>query len=75
MTVTFKWQAFPEGNDPAVCNQNLPNDSVYHRFLYIIQVSRTSASQQDMIFHWSLITKEESTDLKVLYFLRHASYE
>ena len=34
----LEWQAFPEGNDPAVCNQNLPNDSVYHRFLYVIQV-------------------------------------
>ena len=34
----LEYQAFPEGNDAAVCNQNLPNDSVYHRFLYIIQV-------------------------------------
>lgn len=31
-------QAFPEKNNPSVCNQNLPNDSVYKRFLYIVQV-------------------------------------
>ena len=31
-------QAYPAKHDPSVCNENLPNDSVYHRFLYILQV-------------------------------------
>lgn len=38
LSLEFALQAFPEGNNPAICNENLPNDSVYHRFLYIIQV-------------------------------------
>lgn len=37
-------QAQPEGNSPNVCNQNLPNDSVYKRFLYIVQVGLWSAT-------------------------------
>jgi len=31
-------QVYPEGNDPTICNQYLPNDSIYNRFLYVIQV-------------------------------------
>lgn len=31
-------QAFKQGNSPTQCNQFLPNDNVYHRFLYILQV-------------------------------------
>lgn len=31
-------QAFPEGNNVSICNEKLPNESVYKRFLYILQV-------------------------------------
>ncbi|KAK9811067.1 hypothetical protein WJX73_010697 [Symbiochloris irregularis] len=30
-------QAKPEGNNATICNEKLPNDSVYKRFLYIVQ--------------------------------------
>ena len=31
-------QTYPEGNTNGICNQNLPNTSVYNRFIYMIQV-------------------------------------
>ena len=36
-------QVYPEGNDPGLCNGMLPNDSTYHRFLYVIQVKQLVA--------------------------------
>ena len=40
-------QAYPTKNDPSVCNQNLPNDSVYHRFLYVLQVGFDWSDQKN----------------------------
>jgi hypothetical protein len=32
-------QPAPTGGTPGICNANMPNNSVYTRFLYVIKVS------------------------------------
>ena len=40
--VTLRMQVAPSGTAsggmPGICNEELPNTSVYHRFLYVLQV-------------------------------------
>lgn len=31
-------QPAPTGGTPGICNANLPNSSVYNRFLYVVKV-------------------------------------
>ena len=31
-------QKFSVSTNPSTCNEGLPNDSVYHRFLFLLQV-------------------------------------
>lgn len=39
-------QAVPEGNRPDACNDMLPNESTYHRFLWVIQVRDSDLAMQ-----------------------------
>ena len=56
-------QAYPEKNDPSICNQNVPNDSVYHRFLYILQVGFPPCALAEKLsaHHEDLPKHEEAT--------------
>ena len=42
-------QAFSTDSNPSICNEGLPNDSVYHRFLYVIQVRPQLAWSQQIL--------------------------
>ena len=37
-------QPAPTGGTPGICNANLPNSSVYNRFLYVVKVRCSSSA-------------------------------
>ena len=67
-------QVFKEGNDPSICNEKLPNDSVYHRFLYVLQVSLAAQGCRSCYAHAHALRAACSCSLAAPYFHSPAVY-